>query len=72
MKPICSQCTRAARTADTPSVKVRVEELLVWRTAPTWIQIRVRCHGAEETIAENDPPVRDEDWLGRLEVFRGP
>lgn len=70
MKPICSVCTRAARTADTPSVKVRVEKALVLRDGDALLLV-VRCHGEREETDLDAPGNWTEDDLGRLEVFRG-
>lgn len=70
-RPICAHCTKAARTVDTPNVKVRVERCTVWRGGEAYLTIRVRCHGAVETLTANDAPGLDEHYISRLEAFRG-
>lgn len=67
-RPICAHCTRAARTVDTPLVKVRVERCIVFRDGPTVVMLS-RCHGAVDVFRDLGPAVT-EPMLARLEVFR--
>lgn len=73
MNPICRHCTKAARTVDTPNVKVRVDSCLVFR-ADGVLRIIVRCHGEVidrplTSFARTEP--WDEKAISALEVFRG-
>lgn len=68
-RPVCERCTRAARTVDTPSVKVRVERCLIWRDADG-LHLRAHCHG--DTWERGLPESTEEDHIEALTAFGGP
>lgn len=79
IRPVCAQCTRDVRTVDTPGIKVRVERAVVFRRGEDLV-LSLRCHGVNEQIAIMVGPHTGSDrldekgldeWLDRLEVFRG-
>ena len=62
--PICSRCSRNARTVDTPRVKVRVERAMAWRENGK-ILVRAWCHGEVATRELDGMP----DDLSGVETF---
>lgn len=68
VRPICAVCSRNARTADTPRVKVRVDLAVVWRDADG-LHLRCRCHGAE--WSRSIPETHDEATIESLHAFGG-
>lgn len=76
-KPICGKCTNAARDADMPNVKVRVERFMVGKSAdprdvwPWWAI--VSCHGVNRlTFPHWDRHMgADETVIEKMVVFDG-
>ncbi len=67
-RPICMHCTRAARTCDTPSVRVRVDRCRLLRDLEQRYWMISECHGDRE--AQEVRFAGLEDVIERVEVFR--
>ncbi len=68
-RPICVPCTRAARTCDTPSVRVRVDRCRLLRDAAQRYWLVSECHGDREAVEVKLDGI--EELIERVEVFRG-
>ncbi len=68
-RPICMHCTRAARTCDTPSVRVRVDRCRLLRDLEQRYWLVSECHGAREVIEVKLTGL--EELIERVEVFCG-
>ncbi len=68
-KPLCAQCTRAARTCDTPGVRVRVDRCRLLRDCEQRYWLVSECHGAREATEVRIDGL--EDLIERVEVFCG-
>lgn len=71
-RPVCLRCTRAARTVDTPHVRVRVDTVLVMRDtskSDPWFDVVVTCHGERDALHAQIPDGADEAYLGELVAF---
>ncbi len=67
-RPICAHCTRAARTCDTPSVRVRVDRCRLLRDLEQRYWLVSECHGAREVLEVKLTGL--EELIERVEVFR--
>ncbi len=67
-RPICAHCTRAARTCDTPGVRVRVDRCRLLRDAMQRYWLVSECHSAREVFEVRLDGL--EELIERVEVFR--